>query len=175
MTIIADDALFEVVDGQQVEVSHMGPRETCIASALIVFIQNFASSKRLGRAVVEVLFDLAPVNRQRRPDLAFVSTQRWPSRQWPARGENAWKVIPDLAAEIVSPTNTADEVVAKVQDYFQAGVRLVWVLYPDPGQVYVYESPAKVRVLTRQDVLDGGEVLPGFQLPLAELFDDATP
>lgn len=174
MVVIADEPLYEVVDGQRVEVSHMGARETCIASALLGFVLAFATPKRLGRAVVEVLFDLAPVNRQRRPDLAFVSSQRWPVQQWPPRGENAWRVIPSLAAEVVSPTNTADEVLAKIHDYFQAGVDLVWVVYPDPAEIYVYESPSKVRILTRKDVLDGGTVLPGFQLPLAELFEDVT-
>ena len=62
----------------------------------------------------------------------------------------------------------------KAEHYFRAGVELVWVVYPQPGEVYVYESPVAVRVLTRADLLDGGKVLPGFQLALAELFEDET-
>ena len=74
----------------------------------------------------------------------------------------------------MSPTNTTDEVVVKIPEYFQAGVELVWVIYPEPTMVYVYESPVDVRLLARTDALDGGKVLPGFRLALAELFEDET-
>ncbi len=63
----------------------------------------------------------------------------------------------------------------KVQEYFQAGVRLVWVVYPTQALVHVYESfTGPIRVLTRQDDLDGGAVLPGFRLPLKEIFVEET-
>src|SRR5581483_2334226 len=111
---------------------------------------------------------------QRRPDRAFVSSQRWPHNRRPLRGDNAGKVVPNLAAEVVSPTNTVDEILTKVHDYFRAGVELVWVICPDSAEIYVYESPSNVRVLTRNDVRDGGKVLPGFQTSLAELFQDGV-
>jgi Uma2 family endonuclease len=79
--------------------------------------------------------------------------------------------VPDLAIEIVSPTDLAEEIDRKITDYFQADVRLVWVFYPDSGRVYVYESPTHVTILERTDTLGGGEVLPGFQLPIAELYE----
>ena len=59
-----------------------------------------------------------------------------------------------------------------MEEYFRAGVRLVWVIYPDLNQVYVYESPSKVRILHQSDELDGGTVLPGFRLKVAALFED---
>ncbi len=58
----------------------------------------------------------------------------------------------------------------KVEEYFRAGVERVWVVFPGAKKVYVYESPTSVRILTAADTLDGGPVLPGFQLPLANLF-----
>ena len=105
----------------------------------------------------------------RRPDVAFVSYARWPTA-FVAR-EPAWNVVPDLAIEIVSPTNLAEEIDRKMTDYFQAGVRLVWVFYPDSGRVYVYQSPTHGSILERTDALDGGEVLPDFRLPITELYE----
>jgi Uma2 family endonuclease len=65
----------------------------------------------------------------------------------------------------------AEEIDRKITDYFQAEVRLVWVLYPDSGRVCVYQSPTHVSILERTDTLDGGEVLPGFRLPIAQLYE----
>jgi Uma2 family endonuclease len=79
-------------------------------------------------------------------------------------------VVPNLAVEVVSPTNTADEVVEKIEEYFAAGVQLVWVIHPKRRRFEVYESPTAVRVLGPGDVLDGGTVLPGFRLPIDDLY-----
>ena len=106
-----------------------------------------------------------------RPDVAFVSKARWPLRKQAPRTE-AWKVIPDLAVEVVSPSNKAGELIEKMLDYQRAGVRLIWHVYPVQEVVLVFESPESVRVLNRDDTLDGGTVLPGFRLPLATLFED---
>jgi Uma2 family endonuclease len=104
--------------------------------------------------------------------VAFVSYERWPEPV--IARENAWHVVPDLAVEVVSPTNLAEEIDTKIADYFQAGVRLVWVIYPDSGRVYVYRSPTQVTVLERTDTMDGGEVLPGLQLPIERLYEAVT-
>jgi len=80
---------------------------------------------------------------------------------------------PDLAVEIVSRTITADEVADKLEEYFKSGVRQVWVVYPVHAKVYVYSSTTSVHILARGDELDGGIVLPGFQLAISDLFDKA--
>ena len=108
---------------------------------------------------------------KRRPDVSFVSSSRWPLDRGIPR-TSAWDVVPDLAVEVVSPTNTAEAVLAKLEEYFRAGTRLVWVVFPDQEKVYVYESPTTVRILQAGDDLDGGAVLPGFRYSLAELFGD---
>jgi Uma2 family endonuclease len=79
-------------------------------------------------------------------------------------------VVPDLAIEVISLSNTADQVDEKIEDYFHSNVRQVWVIYPGTGKVYIYDSPTTVRILQVGDDLDGGTLLPGFRLPLAVLF-----
>ena len=94
--------------------------------------------------------------------------------------EEAWDVIPDLAIEIVSKSNTASEMVLKVRDYFGSGVRQVWIVYPVEQMVYVYRSVAEVSILQLGQDLDGGDVLPGFRISVANLLkikaaDDPSP
>jgi Uma2 family endonuclease len=165
------EALYEVVDGKRVELPPMGARETHLGSSLFILLGSFVKAGRLGRAESEMLFLLDPeAGLERRPDVAFVSYGRWP-RERPVPTTAAWQVVPNLAAEVVSPTNLAPEVLRKVREYFRAGVQRVWVVYPDEEQVYVYSSPTSIRVLDRSGELDGEEVLPGFRLPLSELFE----
>jgi Uma2 family endonuclease len=83
-----------------------------------------------------------------------------------------WDVVPDLAIEVVSPNNSADEVQDKRLEYFRAGVSVVWVIYPRQREVHVYTSPTSVTILTAEQELDGGQLIPGFRLPLSALFDD---
>lgn len=167
-----EDMLYEVVNGQRVEIPPMGAFQGDIASALCACLRPFARTHRLGKVVVEVLFNFGHATiPQRRPDLAFVSYERWPrGRQVP--GTNAWDVVPDLAVEVVSPTNLAEDLVQKVSEYFEAGVRQVWVIYTNVRQVYVYETPTCIRVVAPDGALDGGAIVPGFRLALASLFED---
>src|ERR1019366_4653165 len=135
------------------------------------YLGNFVDAKALGRAVAEGLFHMpAPVNRDRRPDVAFVSYQRWPKTRSVPRTDNAWDVVPNLTTEVVSPTDSVYELEQKIVEYFQVGVELVWVVYPSQSKIHVLVAPTQIQVLTATDVLDGGAVLPGFRLPLAELF-----
>ncbi len=174
-TIVAaeDERLYEVVNGERRELERMGAFETALASARAYHLLHFALQHKLGLVVTETLFVLdAQRNLKRRPDVAFVSYPRWPEDSVP-RSE-AWDVVPDLAVEVISPTNLAEEIDDKITDYFAAGVRLVWVLFPGSGRLYVYHSPEQVTVLDRSDELEGGDVLPGFRLPIATLFDAVT-
>ena len=100
---------------------------------------------------------------------------RWPAGRAQPTSDNAWDVVPDLAIEVVSPHDLADDLVEKTLEYFQSGVRLVWVVYPRHRRIYVYDGPGSVRVLQDSDALDGGKVLPGFSLPLSQLFDPLPP
>ena len=167
-----DDLLYEVVDDKIVELAPMGAYETWLASVLALHLGTFVSQHQLGRAVPEMLFDLSPaVRRKRRPDVAFVSYERWPRQRRVPRAE-AWEVVPNLAVEVVSPSERGDDIVDKVSEYFRVGVEGVWVVFPSQEQVYIYESPSRVRILTGADELHGEPVLPHFRLPLTALFDE---
>src|SRR5205085_2585715 len=142
-----------------------------IASSLFGLLFPYAQSR--GHLVMETLFRLAGLGRNRRPDIAFVSHDRWPKSRPHNKDENAWDVVPNLAIEVVSPNDLAEELLVKMEEYFRAGVQVVWIVYPKDAQVYVYQSPTDVRILSRADTLDGGSVLPEFRLSLNELFPPA--
>ncbi|MBI1313538.1 Uma2 family endonuclease [bacterium] len=168
--VLARDGLFEVIGGEVVEIERMDAAETKLASLLIRLIGQFTDADDAGHVVMETMFDLhLPSGRQRRPDLAFVSCERWPLDKPLPRGE-AWDVIPDLAIEVVSPSNRADEIMTKVIEYFGAGVRSVWVVFPGQHTIQVYSSPTELRGFVDSDELSGDPVLPGFRLPLEKLF-----
>ncbi len=168
---IPDDMLYEVVDGKVVE-KEMGASEVEIAGILGQYLGVFARTQRLGRALIECIFRIDKAkDLQRRPDVAFVSHASWPVRRR-VPDVAVWDLVPDMAIEIVSPTNTADHVQEKIHDYFSAGVRRVWVVYPRQQEVYVYASPTEIQVLKSGQDLDGGDLIPGFRLPLAALFED---
>ena len=82
-------------------------------------------------------------------------------------------MVPDLAVEVVSESNSAQEVIQKVVEYLSGGSCLVWVVYPDVKQVHVYTDLTSARILTEPAELDGGDLVPGFRLSLTELFEDA--
>jgi len=168
---IPDDMLYEVVDGQVLE-KKMGSRELEIATILAGYLFQFVRADRLGRVLVEFIFRIiVEKDMQRRPDVAFVSHARWPyHRRVPS--VPVWDMVPDLAIEVISPSNTAFEVQRKVHDYFKAGVTCVWVVYPDQAEVYIYSNTKQVEVLGVGQELDGGDLLPGFRLPVAALFED---
>ena len=167
-----DDVLYEVVDDQIMELGPMGAYEIWLATELVVYLRNFARQHQLGRVVQELLFDFtAMVQRKRRPDVAFVSYERWP-RQRSVPHAEAWEVVPNLAVEVISPSDKGNDILDKVAEYFRIGVECVWVIFISQKQVYIYESPTQVRILACADELYGEPVLPHFRLPLATLFED---
>lgn len=168
-----DPPLYEVVDGRYVELPEMSTYSAILASRLASRLDAFAEASQRGQAVSEILVGLAERLR-RRPDVVFVSYDRWP-RGKPFPYTDPWPVIPELAVEVVSPSDLAEELRLKIAEYFRYGVQLVWVVWPKLCAVDVYESLTQVRVLERSGVLDGGRVLPGFSLALADLFREAPP
>ncbi len=153
---------YEVVDGQIVENPPMGAQgiDPCfVPSGLDGPVRH--DRLGLGRVVTETLFLLDRSRKlKRRPDLAFVSANRW-SLKRAVPDTESWDVVPDLAVEVISKTNSANAVARKIEEYFQAGVSLVWVIYPATSKIYVYDSPTRVRILQLGDELDGGESSPG--------------
>ncbi len=169
---LPEDRLYEVVDGQVVEARPMGAFETHCAGLLFLAIADHLRRHRVGRVEMEMLFRLPGERKlERRPDLAFVAYERWPVGR-PIPRVAAWPVVPDLAIEVVSPSNSANHVMEKLVDYFAAGVRAVWVVFPIPGMVQLYEAVDRTTTIAPGGTLDGGSILPGFRIPLAALFND---
>jgi Uma2 family endonuclease len=171
---VQDEPLYEIVNGQRVDIPPMSAYATWLAARLHMRLGLYAEDKGLGTSVPEMLFVLdAEHNLRRRPDVAFVSTARWPlDRALPETGD--WEVVPDLAVEVISPNDVFKDVLAKVREYFHYGAQVVWVIAPEERQVYVYDSPTHVHVLAGQDELTGSEVVPGFRMPLGQLFQPAA-
>ena len=99
------------------------------------------------------------------PDIAFVSTARIPDDM-----DKASPIPPDLAVEVVSPTDVLNRIVEKAFAYLEAGTHLVWVVEPKSKTVMVYRSETDIKLLTRNDTLTGEDVVEGFSCPVAELF-----
>lgn len=164
--------LYEIVNGRVTE-KRMGFFEVWLANALAErILLHFASTARTGRVFVEGVFLVdAERNTQRRPDVAVVSYDRWP-RDQPVPRSAACHVVPDLVVEVISPHDLATEVRGKVDEYVRAGARQVWLIDPTNRSATVHLSPRQAHTLGPDDALDGGDVLPGFRLPLADLFDE---
>ena len=159
--------LFELVDGVLVE-KVMGYWESVLAIELAGLLRDFVKPRKLGTLAGEAgMLRLSP-GLVRIPDLSFISRARL------AHHRRALAPIlplaPDLAIEVVSEGNTRREMARKVSEYFASGCRLVWLVDPRTRTVAVYTSTAKPIMLTEKQVLTGGDVLPGFRLPLRKLF-----
>ena len=164
-----ESRLCELVDGVLVEKT-VGYYESCLAVRLIMLIGAFVEQRRLGVVAGEAGMIRLSAGLVRIPDVSFVSWGRLPGRRVPRVA--IADLAPDLAVEVISPSNTAREMERKLQDYLAAGVRLVWYVYPRPQEVHVHTAE-RHDVLTLDRELSGGDVLPGFVLPLRQLFEES--
>jgi Uma2 family endonuclease len=162
-----EDRLYELVDGILVEKT-VGAYESYLALLLGRILGNFVAEHNLGIVLgADGMMRLAP-GLVRIPDVSFISWERLPERRVPRQAMA--ELAPDLAVEVISRGNTRKEMQRKLADYFDSGVGLVWYVYPATRQVRVYVDPQTSHLLTERDTLDGGDVVPGFTLPLAQLF-----
>lgn len=134
------------------------------------YLYNHVIVEKLGKMYASTGFLLGrDPDTVRAPDAAFIQKSRLISN----RGQAAWvQVVPDLVVEVVSSGDRASAIAQKVQMWLDAGVRLVWVAYPVTNTLVVHRRDAPPQILNREDTLDGGEVLPGFRLPVAQAFGD---
>jgi Uma2 family endonuclease len=159
--------LFELVDGVLVE-NVMGYWESVLAIELAGFLRDFIKRRKLGTRAGEAgMLRLFP-GLVRIPDLSFISRARLAEHR--AARAPILPLAPDLAIEVVSEGNTPREIARKIREYFSSGSRLVWVVDPRTRSIAVYTSPAKPIVRKETQTLTGGDVLPGFRLPLKKLF-----
>jgi Uma2 family endonuclease len=167
-----ENRLFELVDGVLVEKA-MGTYESMLAVEIARLLGNFVKPRNLGTVLGEAgMLRLAP-GLVRIPDAAFLSMAKFPNGRFP-KGAIA-SLAPDLAVEVLSSTNTAEEMEEKLHDYFENGARLVWYVDPKRRSIQAFTSVNASRMLTEGGVLDGGDVLPGFELDVRELFAELPP
>lgn len=159
--------LYELVDGILVEKA-MGFEESCLAATLILFLQGFVRPQNLGLVTAPDGMVRLSSGLVRIPDVSFLSWDRIPGRRMPRKPIP--DLCPDLAVEILSTSNTMAEMLRKCREYFAAGTRLVWLIDPVARTVAVYTAPDQAIVLDESQTLNGGDVLPGFALPLRDLF-----
>jgi Uma2 family endonuclease len=161
-----DKQLCELINGTLVE-KPMGLYESTVAAALIHVLMNFVLPRRLGAVSGEAgTLRLAP-KLVRLPDVAFISSKRFVGK---TPLEPIPSIAPDLAVEILSESNTKREIDRKIAEYFTAGTLLCWIIDPATRTAKVYTSPSQWQPIEPTGTLDGGDVLPGFKLPLKELF-----
>jgi Uma2 family endonuclease len=159
--------LCELVDGVLLEKT-MGYKEALLAGLLIQYINNYLDHHPLGIALSpDGVLRLVP-GLVRAPDVSFIAWERIPGGKLPE--EPIPDLVPDLAIEVISKSNTKKEMERKLREYFQSGTRLVWFIHPKTQSAVVYTAPDQSRRLRSTQVMDGGDVLPGFALPLSQLF-----
>ena len=162
-----EGVLCELIEGVLVE-KVMGLPESGLGSAVIAILYTFVVSRNLGFVTgMDGTFELMP-HLVRIPDVAFTNWDRVPGRRYPTTPVPA--LAPNLAVEVLSRSNTPGEMNLKRQDYFGSGVELVWEIDPADRTIRVYTSPTNPTTLTTADVLDGGTVLPGFTIPVGQVF-----
>jgi Uma2 family endonuclease len=158
---------YELVDGVLVE-KIMGAPQACITPDLIFAVKLYLRENDIGFIMTPDGPTRLLKGLVRLPDLSFFSWTRMPSREYPVTPIVG--MAPNLAAEVLSEGNTRSEIERKLKEYFLAEVELVWVIDPFQRTVAVYTSPDESVTLTEKDSLDGGSVLPGFTMPVKELF-----
>jgi Uma2 family endonuclease len=163
----ADKRLYELVDGVLVE-KVMSTKEAQLALFLAADMLLHAEEHDLGIVLgADGALRLLP-GLVRVPGISFLAWDRLPGGALP--DEPIAGVVPDLAVEVLSEGNTRAEMERKLQDYFKAGVRLVWIIQPKTETAAAYTSPTKSRRVGKEQALEGGDVLPGFSQSLKELF-----
>ncbi len=162
--------LCELIDGTLVEKS-MGAIESHLAAVLIEFLGPFVRQHDLGILLAEAGMLRYSPKRIYLPDISFISWAQNPMREM--QKQQVADLHPDLAVEVLSPSNTRREMEKKRADYFDWGTQLVWQLDPVTRIMQVFTAPEASTTVETTGTLDGGEVLPGFSLPLANLFENA--
>ena len=169
-----DGKNFELVDGRLVE-RYIGAESSRVGTQLCSRLDRFCEDQNLGIVwAADNGYQCIPHQPSgvRRPDVSFVKRGRLP-RDVPPRG---WiRIPPDLAVEVVSPGDTAEDLEEKLRDYRKVGVPLVWVIYPELRVAKVFRRDGPSGELEEEDVLSGEDVIPGFHCPLREILPRRAP
>jgi Uma2 family endonuclease len=158
-----------LVKGELITMAPAGFHHGMLAGQIFLSLGEFVRRQGLGVVLAaETGFKIASnPDTVRAPDVAFVCKERF---EQIGPTEKFWPGAPDLAVEVVSPGDSYSEVQGKVFDWLEAGTRLVIVADPRKQAITVYRSMKDIEVLTARDTLDGGEVVPGWRMPVGDIF-----
>jgi len=163
---LPDDGMrHELNEGELVSMPPPMGQHGTIQNGIAFVLTSFVKPRALGKVFTETGYRLS-TDTVRAPDVSLIRAERARSLDLTRRFECA----PDLAVEIISPSETAAEFAHKVGQYLHAGVEVVWVIYPEDRTIHVFESSRKGRILEGGDLLDAPGLLPGFSIPVSELF-----
>lgn len=165
------DRLCELFDGTLLEKT-VGVYESFLAGQLFTLLNAYVTQNKIGIALPpDGMMQISP-NQVRIPDVSFVSWEYLKDSGFP--DELVPQMTPTLAVEVISKSNTPQEMDRKLGEYFEAGTQLVWYVYPKDREVKVYTSPKEVTTLSETDTLTGGDLLPGLTINLKVFFTPPT-
>jgi Uma2 family endonuclease len=158
---------YEYVNGKLEKKVYKNAKQSGIFTRLIGEIGFYLKKSKNGRIYASAHFQIG--KDKRIPDVAFVESTKIPKTGEP---QQFWSFAPDLAIEIVSPTDYYQDVLEKIDDYFSAKVKQVWLINPEKETLTIYFSSKKTTILAKQDTLTCEEILPKFSLKLSDIFID---
>ena len=164
-----DGKRYELIEGELIEMAPAGFRHTNIGARIIGLLFQHTDKNDLGELMNSdggVFLQRNP-DTVRVPDVGFITKERLPQGDGPS---GFIDIVPDLVVEVVSPSDRAGQVQAKIEQWIEHGVKLVWVAYPECRSITVYRSLSEVQVLHEGDILTGGPVLPGFSCAVSDIF-----
>jgi Uma2 family endonuclease len=159
---------FELINGEIIEVPAPSPLHAYIAGIIYAAILRFLETDDRGFAFPDSVSYVLSDETEVIPDASFISYERQP------RLPQKFMIAPDLAVEVISPSNRPRQMLNKVEQYLNAGTQLVWVVYPDEQVVDIYRlgqgETIQLHKLELDDIFDGEDVLPGFKLAVKDIF-----
>jgi Uma2 family endonuclease len=169
IALSGDGHRYELVNGELVDMGNSGAKHGYVAILLSAALFHCVSTQKLGALMDSSTAFVMKSGNKRSPDISFMAKERLQGLD--ELPDGFLEGAPDLAIEILSPGNTVEEIHDKLVEYFESGARLVWVIHPKEHYVLVYRSSVQPdRLLKSIDLLDGEDIIPGFTLPVANLF-----
>ena len=165
-----DDRRIELVEGEIVDMPLPNPIHAAVLATLSTKLNIFVTDSESGRVLVgDAPFilkrDAEGRDTLRGLDIAYISAERLPGKL----PRSPLYLAPDLAVEIISPSNKAEDIEKKIEQLFDAGTTLIWIVYPELQHIAVHTNDGTFK-LKESDLLTGGDILPGFEVRVSDIF-----
>jgi Uma2 family endonuclease len=167
-----DGFVHEIVDGELVMSPKNNFEHENICAALLTAMRTFAKGRQLGVVIGSSAGYWMSNGNCRAPDVSFIPRERLLKLGFSPRARSFFPGAPDLAVEVLSPSNTPAEIEARLSDFFASGAQIVWLINPVTQSVEVCHSPTQRTLVGAGGELDGEHLLEGFRYPIADLFKE---